>query len=52
MGNRKRKKKQLPLEQRTFPYTKRLYLSPPGMWVIWLWGSKKRNMKKEDLSHE
>ena len=36
-----------------FPYTKRLYLSPPGMWVIWLWGSKKRNMKKEEKkSHE
>ena len=51
MGNLKHKKKQL--EQRNFPYTKRLYLSPPGMWVIWLWGSKERNMKKEESkSHE
>ena len=49
----KHKKRRLPLEQRTFPYTKRLFLSPPGMWVIWLWGSKKRNMKKEEKkSHE
>ena len=54
MGNRKGKKKWLPLEQRTFPYTKRLYLSPPGMWVIWLWGgNKRRKMKKEaNKSHE
>ena len=49
----KHKKRRLPFEQRAFPYTKRLYLSPPGMWVIWLWGSKKRNMKKEEKkSHE
>ena len=53
VGNRKDKKKRLPLEQITFPYTKRLYLSPPGMWVIWLWGSKERHTKKEESkSHE
>ena len=52
MGKLKRKKKQL--GQRTFPYTKRLCLSPPGMWVIWLWGGNKRSkMKKEESkSHE
>ena len=48
MGNCKHKKKQLTLKQRTFPYTKRLYLSPPGMWVIWLWGGNKpRKTNKE-----
>ena len=54
VGNRKDKKKRLPLEQITFPYTKRLYLSPPEMWVIWLWeGNKTRKTKKEaDKSHE
>ena len=53
VGNRKDKKKWLPLEQKPFPYTKRLYLSPPGMWVIWLWESKERNTKKEESkSHE
>ena len=54
MGNRKSKKKWLPLKQKPFPYTKRLYLSPPGMWVIWLWGGNKtRKTKKEaNKSHE
>ena len=54
VGNRKHKKKRLPLEQRAFPYMKRLYLSPPGMWVIWLWGGNKtRKTKKEaNKSHE
>ena len=48
----KHKKKWLSLEQITFPYTKRLYLSPTGMWVIWLW-EMKRNLKKEaNKSHE
>ncbi len=52
VGNRKDKKNRLPLEQITFPYTKRLYLSPTGMWVIWLW-EMKRNLKKEaNKSHE
>ena len=46
VGKLKRKKKQL--GQRTFPYTKRLCLSPPGMWVIWLWESKEKNTKKEE----
>lgn len=52
MGNRKHKKKQL--EQRNFPYTKQLYLSPPGMWVIWLWGGNKprRTKKEANKSHE
>ena len=47
MGNRKGKKKWLPLEQKPFPYTKRLYLSPPGMWVIWLWGGNKTRKTKK-----
>ena len=48
----KHKKKWLSLEQITFPYMKRLYLSPTGMWVIWLW-EMKRNLKKEaNKSHE
>ena len=54
MGNRKGKKNWLPIMPKVFPYTKRLYLSPPGMWVIWLWGGNKprRTIKEANKSHE